>query len=168
MNENRCSYCIMLLNIQVLSFNSYYFPGTSPFESGGAGTVFVESISSTGEILKQKLTIDNNGHDHPRAAVVSEGQLRHVLNGVYDDIRYAGGITWLSQESLTYDIEELDIRGNAHMAILSDSWSEVIEANVLWLWGDKTGVLHVGMNQTVKITDVDVYMPVNLAAYRSV
>ena len=152
----------------VHSCNSWFlFPiGTSPFETGGAGTVFVESISSTGEILKQSLTIDNNGHDHPKAAVVSEGQLRHVLNGVYDDIRYAGGITWLSQDSLTYNISELDVRGNAHMAILSDSWAEEIEANIAWLWGDKTGVVHVGMNQTVKITDVDVYLPVNLAAYQ--
>ena len=87
---------------------------------------------------------------------------------MYDDIGYAGGITWLAQENLTYNILELDIRGNAHMAILSDSWSETIVANIGWLWGDKTGVLHVGMNQTVKITDVDVYMSVNLAAYRYV
>ena len=54
------------------------------------------------------------------------------------------------------------------MAILSDSWNAVARANVSWLWGDKTGVIHVGMNQTMSIDDVDIYLPVNLAAYKYV
>lgn len=128
----------------------------------------MESISSTGKILKQKLTINNNGHAYPKAAVISAGDRRHILDGIYDDISDAGGITWLDQEGLEYNFKELDVSGNAHMAILSNSWTDVVRANVDWLWGDKTGVIHVGMNQTVFIIDVDIYLPANLAAYRSV
>ena len=140
--------------------------GTSPFETGGAGTVFVESISPTGEILKQKLTINNNGHAYPKAAVISAGDRRHILDGIYEDISAAGGITWLDQEGAEYNFKELDVSGNAHMAILSDSWNDVVRVNVDWQWGDKTGVIHVGMNQTMFIHDVDIYQPANLAAYR--
>ena len=148
--------------------NLFLQSGTSPFETGGAGTVFVESISPEGEILKQKLTINNNGRAYPKAHVIAAGDRRHILDGIYEDISDAGGITWLDQEGYEYSFEELDVGGNAHMAILSDSWNTVVKANVTKLWGDKSGVIHVGMNQTMFIYNVDIYLPINLAAYRYV
>ena len=147
-------------------FHWYLSTGTSPFEIGGAGTVYIESKSTTGELLKQILKVDNNGIAYPKAAVVSAGNLRHVLNGIYEDTSSVGGVTWLFQKDLTYTFKELNISGNAHVAILSDSWNDEIVMIVDWLWGDKTGVLHIGMNQTAKIVDVDVYLPVNLNAYK--
>ena len=140
--------------------------GTSLFEAGGAGTIYVESRSATGELLKQSLIVDNNGNAYPRASDISTGERHHLLDGIYNDTSYAGGVTWLSQEELVYNIRDLTVSGNAHVAILSDSMKEVVEVNVGWLWGDRTGVLHAGMNQTVNIEDIDIYLPVNLAAYK--
>ena len=128
--------------------------------------MYVESRSATGELLRQTLVVDNKGNQYPKAAIISTGELHHLLDGIYDDISYAGGITWLSQKDLVYNIKELTVSGNAHLAILSDSWNEAVEVNIGWLWGDKSGVLHVGMNQTVKVEDVDVYLPVNIPAYK--
>ena len=142
--------------------------GTSAFETGGAGTAFVESISPTGAVLKQTLTINNNGHPYPKAAVISAGPLRHIRDGIYDDISAVGGVTWLDQEHDTYNFNHLVISGNAHVAILSDSWGERVQLNVNQLFGDMTAVLHIGMNQTANIIYVAIYMPAHVAAYKYV
>jgi hypothetical protein len=112
--------------------------------------------------------VDNNGHPYPHAADYNTGDLRNLLNGEYRDISYAGGVTWLKHDSTHYKFKELDVRGNAHVAILSDTDKEVIDVRVDFLWGDRSGVLHAGKNQTFGLTEVDVYLPANLAAYRFV
>lgn len=88
------------------------------------------------------------------------------MNGQYNDISYAGGVTWIYHGHHNYHFKELDVRGNAHVAILSDTDNEVIDVRVGFLWGDRTAVLHAGRNQTLGLRNVDVYLPSNLAAYR--
>lgn len=117
-------------------------------------------------MIKQKLTVDNNGHNYPHAAIYSDGDLRNLLNGEYADISYAGGVTWLFHNENSYSFKELDVRGNAHVAILSDTDNDVTDVRVDFLWGDRSAVLHAGKNQTLGLTEVDVYLPANLAAYR--
>ena len=121
---------------------------------------------ANGSLSYQKLVIDNNGHAYPHASVYSQGELRSLLNGEYSDITYAGGITWLWHQELSYNFRQLDVRGNAHVALLSDTDNEQIDVRVGFLWGDRTGVLHAGINQTFGLTEVDVYLPANLVSYR--
>ena len=140
--------------------------GVSNSETGGAGTMYLESTHSNGTLNVQKLTVDNNGHAYPHASLYSQGDLRNLLDGEYSDISFSGGVTWISHDSFTYKFKELDVRGNAHVAILSDTDNENIDLRVDFLWGDRSGVLHAGKNQTFGLSEVDVYLPANLAAYR--
>ena len=140
--------------------------GVSNSETGGAGTSYLESALANGTLLTQKVTVDNNGHDYPHASIYEHGDLRSLLDGNYDDISFAGGVTWLYDENPMYGFKELDVRGNAHVAILRNTNSDEIEVDIDYLWGDRSGVLHVGKQQTLRLTEVDVYLPANLAAYR--
>lgn len=128
--------------------------------------MYLESIYSNSTINVQKLTIDNNGHAYPHAFAYNDGDLRNLLNGEYSNINSSGGVTWLYHKELTYKFKDLVVLGNAHVAILSDTDNEVIDIRVDFLWGDRSGVLHAGKNQTFGLSEVDVYLPANLAAYR--
>jgi len=139
--------------------------GESNSETGGAGTAYLECVTN-GTMTKQKMTVDNNGHEYPHASNYNQGYLRNLLDGEYADISYSGGVTWLYHSDLQYRFKELDVRGNAHVAILSDTDNEVIDVRVDFLWGDRSGVMHAGKNQTFGLTEVDVYLPANLASYR--
>ncbi|WAR26294.1 hypothetical protein MAR_011998 [Mya arenaria] len=152
---------ILKFNISMKSYG-----GVSNSETGGAGTSYLESKFDNGTLDYQKMTIDNNGHAYPHAAIYAEGDMRNLLNGEYVDISYSGGVTWLFHGALLYRFKQLDVRGNAHVAILSDTDNEQIDVRVEFLWGDRTGVLHAGKNQTFGLTDVDTYLPANLASYR--
>ena len=143
-----------------------FLTGQSPFEPGGAGTVYVESVNSTGHLVVQRLTVNNNGNPYPLAHVISAGPLRHILNGIYTDTSTVGGVTWIYQEGDIYNFKELTLSGNAVVAILSDSYNQEITANIDWLWGDKTAVLHAGLHQTVNIKDLDIYLPINFLSYQ--
>ena len=145
----------------------YCISGSSESESGGAGTSYVESKSENGTILSQKLIINNNGLEYPRRLEgLNAGPLKNLLDGQYKDISKVGGITWIKHDSSAYKFKELDVSGNAHVAILSDTDNDKIDARIGFLWGDRTGVLHAGKNQTFGLKEVDVYMPTNLAAYK--
>ncbi|XP_060557569.1 uncharacterized protein LOC132717977, partial [Ruditapes philippinarum] len=153
-------------NIHKFNITMRAYGGVSNSETGGAGTSYLEARHENGTLYKKKLTVDNNGHAYPHAADYNAGFLRNLLNGEYKDITNTGGVTWLYHDKLAYSFKELDVRGNAHVAILSDTDNEVIDLRVDFLWGDRTGVLHAGKNQTFGLRDVDVYLPTNLAAYR--
>ena len=146
-----------------------FFVGISASESGGAGTSYIESRNLTsGALLYQKISIDNNGNTYPRDSAFGSGELVNLLNGEYTDISRSGGVTWLYNNSLFYSFQFFEVSGNAHVAILSNTQEEVIDVRVTFLSGDRTGVLHAGKNQTFGFTEVDVYMAVNLASYRFV
>lgn len=83
-------------------FHVPYRVGASDSESGGAGTSYLESTHSNGTLLVQKLTVDNNGLPYPHALQYNDGDLRNLLDGVYENIDTVGGVTWLKQENPNY------------------------------------------------------------------
>ena len=145
------------------------FKGVSNFETGGAGTKYIELFnSSTGIAKTRELQVDNNGIKYPRAAIVSFGDRTNLLDGRYDDISEAGGITWLYHNDPKYKFNTVTLSGNAHVAILSNTSAEDIDIRIDYLYGDTTGVLHTGKRQTFGFTNVDTYMPINILSYRYV
>lgn len=141
--------------------------GTSTLETGGAGTVYVELSNSSGAILHRKIYVDNNGHPYPRGSDLTQGSLRNLLNGSYNDISKIGGVTWLYHNDTEYFFNTMTISGNAHVAILSNTSSQDINIKGIKLYGDRSGVLHCGRRQRYGFEDIDIYMPVNIMAYRS-
>ena len=139
----------------------------SNFETGGAGTKYIELFhATTGATITKELQVNNNGNKYPRAAIVKYGDRTNLLDGVYDDISEAGGITWLFHSDPVYRFDTVTISGNAHVAILSNTSAEDIDIRVYYLYGDTTGVLHAGKRQTFGFTNVDTYMPINILSYR--
>lgn len=148
-------------------YNIFNLSGTSTLETGGAGTVYVELSNSSGTILHRKIYVDNNGHPYPRGSDLTQGSLRNLLNGSYDDISEVGGVTWLYHNATEYFFNTMTISGNAHVAILSNTSSQDINIYGIKLYGDRSGVLHCGRRQRYGFEDIDIYMPVNIMAYRS-
>ena len=139
----------------------------SKFETGGAGTVYIELFNASNKAtINKKLIVDNNGHDYPRASDIDHGVRHNLLNGVYDDISESGGITWLYHDDPQYKFDTVVLQGNAHAAILSNTSVQDIDIRVEYLMGDTTGVLHAGKKQTFGFTNVDTYMPINIMSYR--
>ena len=144
----------------------FVLSGTSTSETGGAGTVYVELSNSSGTVLQREITVDNNGHPYPKASDVNQGNLRNLLDGSYDDISRVGGVTWLYHNDTEYFFNTMTISGNAHVAILSNTSSQDINIKGIRLFGDRTGVLHCGRRQNFGLQDIDIYMPINIMAYR--
>ncbi|XP_070535280.1 uncharacterized protein [Ptychodera flava] len=141
--------------------------GSSSYEVGGSGTVYLEKrVLDTGEVIHKTLKVDNNGLGYPRAANYDHGDLRDLLNGDYVDISRSGGITWLWHHSDVYIFDEVHIHGKAHVAILTNTSTQEVLVRGGKMFGDRTGVLHVGQQQTFGFDWVDIYIPVNTQVYR--
>ncbi|XP_070535283.1 uncharacterized protein [Ptychodera flava] len=141
--------------------------GSSSYEVGGSGTVYLEKrLVDTGEVIHKTLKVDNNGVGYPRAANHGHGDLRDLLNGDYVDISRSGGITWLWHHSDVYIFDEVHIHGKAHVAILTNTSTQEVLVRGGKMFGDRTGVLHVGQQQTFGFDWVDIYIPVNIQVYR--
>ena len=139
----------------------------SGYESGGAGTIFTELINiTTGQSTHREMRVDNNGIAYPHEPVHSAGALRNLSDGDYADISKIGGVTWLFHESQIYKFDIVTVEGNAHVAILSDTTNEDADVRIGLLMGDRSGVLHAGKRQTFGYSKVDVYLPVNVMAYK--
>ncbi|XP_071498055.1 uncharacterized protein [Diadema antillarum] len=78
----------------------------------------------------------------------------------------AGGITWLYHPSNQYEFDEVHLHGNAHVAILSNTSHESVLVSGGELYGDRSAVLHIGVNQSVDFDFVDVYFAANVLLYR--
>ncbi|XP_077861759.1 uncharacterized protein LOC144342564 [Saccoglossus kowalevskii] len=143
------------------------FGGDGSYEIGAAGTIYLEQREQeTKEILHRTLRVDNNGVGYPHAAVYNHGDLRNLLDGDYQDISQSGGITWLWHSSDAYQVDELHINGKSHVAILSNASINEVVVEGGRMYGDRTGVLHVGQRQTFGFDSVDIYIPINLQIYR--
>ena len=60
----------------------------------------------------------------------------------------------------------MHVHGNAHVAILSDTSKESILVRGGELYGDRSAVLHIGMNQSLDFNFVDIYFAANVHLYR--
>ena len=92
--------------------------------------------------------------------------LENLFDGDYNNIGQAGGVTWLYHNDTTYSFDEVTISGNAHVAILSNTSSTNVVISADILKGDRSGVLHAGKRQTFKFRDINVYLPLNIRAYK--
>lgn len=90
--------------------------GGSTAEIGGAGTVYLEQRNGS-RIVNNTLKIDNKKLKYPFAVQKNQGNLHDLLHGVYDDISQVGGVTWLI-EYQNHSFTHVDIKGNAHVAVL--------------------------------------------------
>ena len=88
--------------------------GSSNYEVGGAGTLYIEQYTEDNTMSyrtrHKTLKVDNNGLSYPHAVNYDHGDLRNLLNGRYDDISESGGITWLHHFSHTYDFDEVSFK----------------------------------------------------------
>ena len=144
----------------------HMFLGRSHYEVGGSGTIYTEGVTGVEGDSIRRLIISNNHVGYPHEAVYSGGARRSILGGVYDDISEVGGVTWLYHPSQQYQFDVVTISGDAHVAIHSNMAVEQADVRIGYLMGDRSGVIHAGANQTFGYSDVNVYLPVNVMAYR--
>ena len=124
---------------------------------------------TTSEVITRNLRVDNGHQDYPKdSRDFKFGVLRNLLDGEYKNISNIGGVTWLFHKSPLYKFDVFTVEGNAHVAILSDTETSDIHIDVKKMYGDKTGVFHIGKRQRFGVEDVDIYIPVNIMAYRYV
>ena len=101
----------------------------------GAGTIYLEQRNST-HVVNNTLLIDNQGLRYPKPVDKSNGELRNLLNGIYDDISKAGGVTWLI-ENQNHSFTRVGLRGNANIAVLWKSNKGDIELRAKTLEGEE-------------------------------
>lgn len=62
--------------------------GDSKVEPGASGTVYLERWNTSTNVKYRILKVNNFGMAYPWAVDKRDGPLRHLLKGIYDDIRY--------------------------------------------------------------------------------
>ena len=72
----------------------------------------------------------------------------------------------MDHKSPFFEFNELGIYGKSHVAFYTNKDEEEGIVNIDMLWGDRTGVLHIGQRQKFAFEDFNVYMPVNLLNYK--
>ena len=93
--------------------------------------------------MNNTLIIDNKKLKYPLAVQKNQGNLHDLLHGVYDDISQVGGVTWLI-EYQNHSFTHVDIKGNAHVAVLWKSNKGDIELRAETI----TGLLIVTIDLT--------------------
>lgn len=61
--------------------------GDSKVEAGASGTVYLERWNSTSDEKYRILKVNNYGLAYPWAIDKNDGRLRHLMKGIYNDIR---------------------------------------------------------------------------------
>ena len=124
---------------------------------------------TTGAAIHRRMIIDNAGaHSRPTpgAPPSHHAPLRNISGGDYRAVSTEGGVTWLFHPTQRYRFDVMSISGGAQVAILSDLGREAADLHIGLLVGDRTGTVHAGDRQTFSYSRVDVYLPVNVMAYR--
>jgi plastocyanin len=154
--------------------------GGSGFEAGGPGTIFIYNQLED----HRTLIINNNGQGpltrlnylfRPVTAidfVDSNGvQRNYSLASLQTDscrawlLPISGG-HFFAASNFSFHFEELQIGGNGHLAVLGDfNRSNVADIYFTAMIGDRTGVVHVGGNQTMDLTRDEIDLPFSLWAY---
>jgi hypothetical protein len=126
-------------------------------DDGGAGTVYQNTAATNVSYL----LVDGGGSATPSTQEISDG--------VYTDVTDVSGVTWINfgegETDQLYDV--IDVRGNAHLAFMSTATTPPLSLTLAarFLNGDRTGVVHVGYNQTFSVLYVDANTPVSTVGY---
>lgn len=109
-----------------------------------------------------------------RGTYITVGELELYIgkdnpsNFQLEQLKQDGPRTWLvvdKQEPVYFDMDVLDIRGHAHLAIQNEA--SVVGLSVQEYKGDFTGTLHVGNKQHLDISSNDnSVIPFTIRAYR--
>jgi len=78
--------------------------------------------------------------------------------------------TWIEPETGTndYNFDEIHLHGAAQLAIMNMiSVTSAVRVRIGRLYGDKSGFLHVGYNQTFRIEVTDPDIPFGLRVYEN-
>ena len=152
-------------------------------EPGGPGTVFIVHLRHN----HRTLIIDNDGAPQPRTKYVDwknidrDGCRAWIVSALSGPHKYAGA-------SNSFHFEELQIYGNAHLAVLpprgrsngtgyiiqprfttdkffsSDPFSASLHFK--YMLGDRTGSVHINNKQTMDLTRPEIDLPFNAYVYR--
>ena len=113
------------------------FGGGASKEAGGAGTIFLYNKIKD----YKQLIVDNNNIGSP-------------LTDDITNVNYDGGRTWLTPEpnTIAMTFDEVDIRGQSQLALLTSPAESPLRWNVGGIRGDRSGILHVQANQELKMS----------------
>jgi hypothetical protein len=135
--------------------------------TGGAGTVFTHQRSTNASSEYQSLVINNNNNPN-------QPLLTYTIRN-FNDSSSGPGITWLSPPSNQGQLvlDELQVFGGAHIVVLqpvivtntSTNTSAFTYLAFLYLLGDRTGTVHVGMGQFLDLQRDTIDLPFNLHVY---
>ena len=98
------------------------------------------------------------------------------LHYTFNDHRYTytdddGATTWaIGPDDLVsdHDFTELYLLGGANLAFKAvDNDEDAVSAEIGYVHGDKSGVLHVGFNQNFNINDTDADVPFSIQVYET-
>ena len=151
-------------------------------EPGGPGTVFIVHLGYN----HRTLIIDNDGAPHPRTTYVDwenldkDGCRAWIVSELSGPHEYAG-------TSNNFHFEELQVYGNAHLAVLPPREhyngsgyiiqprftthkffsSDPFKASLFFKYmiGDRTGSIHVNDRQTMDLTRPEIDLPFNTYVY---
>ena len=152
-------------------------------EPGGAGTVFIVHLRHN----HRTLIIDNDGAPQPRTKYVDwknidrDGCRAWIVSALSGPHKYAGA-------SNSFHFEELQIYGNAHLAVLPPRVRSNVTGYIIqprfttdeffssdpfnaslhfkYMLGDRTGSVHINNKQIMDLTRPEIDLPFNAYVYR--
>lgn len=130
-------------------------------ENGGGGTVFIYHMWEN----HTTLLIDNGGR-----------KPRDKLNVIkdYNNLQTDSCRTWILPESGThyfagggykYSFNELQIYGDAHLAILPEPVGTPVDVFFLYMIGDRSGTVHLSDKQVMDLERPEIDLPFSVRAY---
>lgn len=154
------------LHVNSTYFGTYqshggYASGTSGDESGGPGTAFLYH-----EIHQHStLYINNNMRTSSQVGMVSDHQ-DLATDSFKAWILPNAGIHWLANGSFAFHFDELQIFGNAHLALLPEPFDNGCSLYFKHMIGDRTGVIHVGPHQVMDLRRSEIDTPFSAYVYQ--
>ena len=136
--------------------------GGGASEHGGGGTAFLYHVGH-----QHRTLIIDNGGKHPQD---KEHILKDYANYKNDSCR-----TWIFPESgkrefakysHDYHFEELQIYGAAHLAVLTSPVNTKASLFFQHMIGDRTGTVHIGMNQILDLDREEIDVPFSVRVYK--
>ena len=128
-------------------------------EAGGPGTVFLYHM-----IEEHRTLLIHNGGQKPLVSAIAD----------YNDLREDGCKAWILPESgkhhfanrgQDFHFEELQIYGGGHLAIYTDPVGKPASLFFKHMIGDRSGVIHIGLNQVMDLRRDEIDLPFSVHVY---
>ncbi|XP_076091252.1 uncharacterized protein LOC143063127 [Mytilus galloprovincialis] len=133
---------------------------TSPnSQPGGPGTVLLYHVEHDHETLY----INNDGLESDVGMIKDYTDLSEDSFKAW--ILPNAGQHWLANENYDFQFEELQIYGNAHLALLPEPFEKGVSLHFQHMIGDRTGFVHVGNHQVMDLRRKFLDTPFNTYVY---